>query len=328
MRVLGISNPHFKGVSIATRAICTEYMPIMHIAHTGSIIQLVSSIIATDPDILIIGGWSKGYDELLMKLSSQRKFPVLSIYHSTSFHGTMFQDEIYWRQFLETNEKGGSDLIGFVHPVTARYYQQIKRKPSVFVPHFFPIQLQRKKSEKFTIGIFGGQENLFKNTYGAKEIAADFAASNKNCEVLCPHSCNQDHKTFLNMLSSCSVIVHLSHIECYSNTIQEAWARGIPAIYSPANDGLVKDNPLIDDRSRFDLELLRMSSGIDAMELYGKLTMVYNNWQIHSDKAHAAYKLLSADACNYVNSMFDCIIDGFHKRSRDLSAKPNQMLYE
>jgi len=326
VKVLGISNPNFKGVSIATRATCTEYYPLPHIEHPGATIQYVRTLLALDPDILVVGGWSKGYKELLLKLKIERKFPVLSVYHSTAFHGNMFCDEIYWQQFLDTKSLGGTDLIGFVHPPTVRYFNDIKKIPAIFVPHAFAVQPQKKKDDKFVIGIFGGTNNVFKNTYGAIEVARDFAASHKNCEIIAPAFTNQEHKDFLQILGRCSVVIHLSHIECYSNTIQEAWARGIPAIYSPANDGLVRANPLMDDNDKYGLELLRLGCGIDARELYAKLSLVFNNWQLYSDRTHRTYYSLKQATDSYLNKIFKGIRREADNRVRDLSIYPNSLL--
>ena len=68
MRILGISNPNFLGVTIATQAICTDWLPAPHMNSPYEWQKLSSEIFHKGPDVVVVGGWSRGYLNLLQDL--------------------------------------------------------------------------------------------------------------------------------------------------------------------------------------------------------------------------------------------------------------------
>lgn len=323
MKILGISNPSFTGVTVATRAICTDYFGIPHIQNIAHIKALVKTIQQVEPDLLVVGGWSQGYMELLADLQRVRNFPVIGIWHGTLFHGRVFNDEVYTLQLQQSHRRGEVDFLGFVQPQMAEYFQRVKKIDSLFVPHFFAMQPKIQKGIRFRVGIFGGTENIFKNAYGSLQVTKDFIERTPHCEVLAPPDNGIKHPAFLDIMKTCSVLVHLSYLECYSNIIQEAWARGIPVITSPACDGLTTKNPLMKYVDNTVIKALQLSSGTDAMELYDRLTSVQENWMDYSDGVHSMYKELSKLNEQYLNTLFRRIVRGFREKRYDLAFAKN-----
>lgn len=137
MKILGISNPSFIGVSNATKAHCTDWYGVPAVTVPGQAQNIAEAAFHYRPDLMIIGGWSPGYDSMLRELKRTRNFPILGIYHSTVFHGETFADDINWVSFEKSYRDGLMDLIGFVQPQTAEYYQKVRNSFAVFVPHSF-----------------------------------------------------------------------------------------------------------------------------------------------------------------------------------------------
>lgn len=316
MKILGISNPNFVGVTVATKAICTDYVPVNHINHNTLTPTIAQTILKEDPDVLVIGGWSKGYGDLLTHLRERkRRFPVVGVYHGGLFHHNVFNDQLYFQQFLAAQKKGNIDVTGFVNPPTAEYFQKVRGEKKVaFVPHYFkPSKLRVDPKQIFRIGVFGGTANWVKNAGGAAVVAKDYVDNTPGCSLTTTNSYNQNRDMFLGTLSECSLLIHISHLECYSNLVQEGWARGIPVIYSAANDGLVSQNPLLTKEEKYQLNHLRMSCNIDAVELYDLITHVHKSWDGYSKCVYEIYQNLALRTENYLKELFNQIYRN-HKR--------------
>lgn len=320
MKILGISNPSFTGVTLATKAHCTDWYGVASATAPGQAQLIAETAFKANPDLLIIGGWSPGYEAMLRELKRVKHFPVLGIYHSTLFHGESFADDVNWVQFEKAYRDGLMDLIGFVQPQTAEYYQKIRDSFAVFVPHSFKLKRPRaKKMATFKIGCFGGRTSWFKNTGGSIQVAKDFGRKHQNVEVVAPVMYDRPHEAFLSTISTCSCLIHVSHLECYSNTIQEAWMQGVPVITSSSSDGLINKNPLLPPSLKRGFSELQVTSNIDAMELYHKLEDVYTNWQAHSDFVCMAYSELAARTEIYTRALFTRIVNDYQDRVHDVA---------
>lgn len=303
MKILGISNPGFTGVSVATKAIVTDYYPVPHLDQRVQVQNIVSMILRFDPDVLVIGGWSRGYSELVGILSKQRRFPVMTVYHSTPFHGSHFGDQLYIPEIEYAQDQGHIDVMGWVHPQTAMFYRTVKRRAATFVPHFFKPQPLVEKKPEFTIGVLGGN-SWWKNSEGAVNVVRDFVRRNPGTKIVSTATYNKTHHEFMAIVNSCSVIVHLSHLECYSNIIQEAWARGVPAIVSPANKGLFK-SPVVDPELQEQMmENFMLDDGIDPMQLYSKLNWIRGDIETQSKFIHEFYKVFQKSSVVYLSNVF------------------------
>ena len=315
MKILGISNPNFTGVTIATKANCTHYLPVPHMQSPGQMVPVIRSILNQKPDLMIVGGWSKGYLDMLRALHPDKTFPVVSVYHSSLFHGSFFGDDVYWREFERAQATGVTDILGFVQPQMAEYYQIVrKKKATAFVPHCFLPQKKVEAQETFNIGVFGDTEAWHKNVQGVYAVAKDFAERNPNCKVIRNFTTNSPHEEFLRVLAQCSVVIHASHLECYPNVIQECWVRGIPVISSPASDGLTIKNPL------YPTDEFVLNSATDVMEIYRLLGMVHRNWEGASIAAFNHYKRLSELTTKYNDKLFSKIVEGYNHGIYDTTA--------
>lgn len=320
MKILGISNPDFLGVSIATQAICTNWLPVPHMTAPHEWRKLTSTIFHSNPEVLVVGGWSKGYTSLLTELRREghKDFPVLHVSHSTPFHGSFFHDD--WRapEFENAFKTGLVDLLGFVHPQTAEYYQKVRKTFAVFVPHAFkPARQPVEKQSVFRIGILGSPQ-WYKNVEGALTVARDFEADHTHVELVTSAGLNKPHEAFLATLNSCSVLIHLSHLECYSNTVQEAWARGIPVITSPASSGLTRYNPLLDIKDKKILGCLELDSATDPVQLYQTLKLVKDGWDGYSNVIYHSYKNLAHRTASYLEGMFLRLVKDYPNREHDV----------
>lgn len=305
---MGISNPNFIGVTVATKAICTDYAPVNHVNHSTLVPMIAQTILKEDPDVLVVGGWSKGYGDILAYLKERkRRFPVIGVYHGGLFHHNVFNDQLYFQQFLAAQKRGSIDVTGFVNPPTAEYFQKVRGERNVaFVPHYFkPLKLRVDLRYPFRIGVFGGTANWVKNAGGAAVVAQDYVNNTPNCALTTTNSYGQSRELFLGSVNECSLLIHISHLECYSNLVQEGWARGIPVIYSAASDGLVSQNPLLAKDEKYQLNHLRMESNIDAVELYDLITHVHRNWDKYSESVHDIYRKLAVRTENYLKELFD-----------------------
>jgi len=277
----------------------------------------IGSVIANmRPDVLVVGGWSKGYDEVLDQVGKVKSFPVVSIYHNTLFHGSLFGDEQYKVQINNAYTKKQIDFLGFVQPQAVEYYRKIRRQNAVWVPHYFEPQNQiliNKGKEKFRIGILGGVSTWYKNAAGAVQVAADFCKSNPSCEVVMNHTYDRQHSDFIKLLRSCHLLIHTTHLECYPNVVQEAWASGIPVILSGSSIGLT-ENPLIRDNAMMDFVL---KSNISALELYRCIEEKYHNWQACSDFVHRYASKLHKESKSYTHKMMVEFKKLYREGSRD-----------
>lgn len=320
MKILGISNPDFLGVSVATQAICTDWLPVPHMTAPHEWRKLTSAIFHANPQVLVVGGWSKGYTSLLTELRREghKDFPVLHVSHSTPFHGSYFHDDWRLPEFESAFKTGIVDLLGFVHPQTAEYYQKVRKTFAVFVPHAFtPARRPVEKQDIFRIGILGSPQ-WYKNVEGALTVARDFEADHARVELVTSAGLNKPREAFLATLSSCSVLIHLSHLECYSNTVQEAWARGIPVITSPASCGLTRFNPLLSPKDVKVLSGLELDSGTDPIQLYRALKLVKDDWGSYSKEIYNSYQNLAANTSAYLGGVFTRLIKDYPNREHDV----------
>lgn len=284
MKVVGISNGQFTGVTVATQANCHDWLDVGHIDNTSLARPILLKIFDKQPDLLLVGGWSRGYAYLLRELKAYRKFPVLGCYHSTLYHGPAFNDDLFFSTWISAYQNKLLEALAFVDPRTMKYFKEVKNLDAVFLPHAFPPQPQVILKANFRIGIVGGTSSTLKNSYGALQVASDYVRLNPGCSIFSQDAYGLPQDKYLEELSKCSVLIHASHLECYSNTVLEAWARGIPVITSKANSGVVNQNPLFKNCS--DLEL---TDNIDPLELYNKLIQVHRSWRHYSDLTYDIY---------------------------------------
>lgn len=321
MRILGISNPNFTGVTVATKAVTTDYFPVPHIEVEARARNIGEQILRWRPDILIVGGWSRGYGALLAALGKGRSFPVVSVYHSTPFHGNYFGDDIYVRDIELAQRRGDITIRAFVQPHTVAYYQQVKKENVAWVPHYFEMPARKatkKPPSKFRIGVLGGTSSWFKNGYGALSVAKDYAELNAGAEVVYNQSYDKPHHQFLELLSSCSVLIHTSHLECYPNIVQEAWGRGVPVILSDASVGLT-ESPLMSIADRKLISKMVVRCNIDPMELYQKIAEARADYAKWSGEVRGVHTRLTQKAKEYVDDVFRGIVAGYDLRRFDAS---------
>lgn len=312
MRILGISNPNFIGVTAATKAIVTDYIPLPHQNNVQNLPQFAAQLAELSPDILVVGGWSIGYDYLLKELKKIRRFPVITVYHGTHFHGDVLGDDNYLNTMSICQAKGEIDFMGYVQPQTANYYQEVHDRIVMWVPHSFKSQEKIKQYPLFKIGVFGGS-GWYKNIGGVCKVAQEFSALNSDCSVITQTSYDKPRNEFHSILKSCSLIIHNSHLECYSNTIQEAWSYGIPTIMSWANVGLIH-NPLFTAEEQEQLSLLAVQSNIDPMELHQKIKQIKSQWSYWSDLVYNISGKLHERTNAYTMDLFKAIITSHKTR--------------
>jgi glycosyltransferase involved in cell wall biosynthesis len=292
VKILGISNPQFSGVTVATKAVVSDYAPIAHIDDYMKPAQVAESILRWNPEVLVVGGWSRGYAEILKKLKPHRRFPVVCIYHSTVYHGKAFNDDKMLTEVKGCLGYETLDFLAYVDPRQVQFDRKIDpTSRSLWLPHSFKPRQQPIAAHKlFRIGILGGTASVLKNSEGAITVANSYAANRDNVQVVYAAGYNKSHKDFLDTISNCSVILHPSHLECYSNLLQEAWSYGVPVIFGTANTGLT-ESPLLTDIERSTLNKLCLKSVTDPSELYDKISLVHQTWQARSNEV----KLIQAD---------------------------------
>lgn len=315
MRILGISNPTFVGVTVATKAVTTDYYPLLPLDNPAKAPNIANAIARWKPDVLVIGGWSAGYRSIVEELRRIRTFPILSIYHSTLFHGRFFGDEKYIPEIEKLLHTGLIDYMAYVHPDQVRFEQVVKKRLRLWVPHSFKMERQITPPKEFTIGILGGTGSLLKNSEGAIAVAQEYALHHPKTQVLFNQTYDKGHKNFLSVLANCSVIIHPSHLECYSNLMQEAWSLGVPVIYSRANLGLSK-SPLLQPHEQKILSSLCLDSATDPHEVYQKLIFVRETWQARSNEVYSTYKELTSRTEQYLTDLMIEIRNCYQQKSR------------
>jgi hypothetical protein len=326
VKILGVSNPRYVGVTVATKSYCTHHLafdPLSHSSYTAA--GAATHIIQLNPDLVIIGGWSPGYDQLATYLGHRhnRKFPVVAAWHGTHFHETYLKDWNYMRDILHLHQERFVDYLAFPQLDAAAYFHNVKEIPSFFLPHVFPIQKKAKKPNTFTVGLMGGK-NEWKNYFGQKEILTDFQAKHHGTNVLEVHTpTSNQHEDFLKLLGQCSVLSHLSILDCYPNVVLEAWSMGIPTVLSPAsacpiNNDLVTANQDLKEWMRH----LVCSSSTNAYELYQKLEKVMGEWEQYSSVTYAYYQLLHRETQEYLRKGFKELCASFTLRKTQSLALP------
>lgn len=316
MKILGISNQNFVGVTVATRAVCTDYYPVAHQNDALAAAHLGRQIAKVKPDLLIVGGWSQGYDTVLTEMNKYRSFPVINVYHSTIFHGSFFGDDMYYPQVTACHKRRELDFLGFVQPQQVNYYQKVRQEYALWVPHYFKQLTRVKKPKVFRIGVLGGTASWFKNGHGPTEVAKDYVQNVPGCEFVANHSYDKMHHHFMQLIASCSVLMHTSHLECYPNVVQEAWSMGVPVILSQASVGLI-DNPLLNFEERCLLKDMVVASNIDAYELYKTIEKIHKNWAHYSELVYGIHDKISRRAAVYTDKLFVKIIEGYRTRNFD-----------
>jgi hypothetical protein len=321
VRILGISNPNFLGVTVATKAVCTDWFPAAHMLKPYEWQQLATMIFHYGPDVLVVGGWSDGYTQLLTELrrNGNKNFPIINVSHSSLFHGSYFHKDWQSPEYETAFKTGLVDLMGFVHPQTAEYYQKVRETFAVWVPHAFKPRRNPavERQTPFKIGVLGSPQ-WFKNVEGPLIVARDFAARHKNVEVMTAPPAHIPQEAFLATVSTCSVLIHMSHLECYSNTVQEAWSRGVPVITSPSSYGLIDRNPLLTPIEKRTLKTLQVDGEIEPVQLYQRLNEVYAYWDSHSRDVHAVYTNLASRTAVYLHEVFSRLIKDFPNREHDV----------
>src|SRR5574343_1481675 len=142
MKVVGISNGNFNGVTVATQANCHEWVDVRHLDNVSRAQLTVRSILEKEPDVLLVGGWSKGYTFLLQDIRQRRYIPTIGCYHGSLYHGTVFNDDVHQNNWLRAHQHKLFDKIAFVDPRTACYYTHIRKIDAAFLPHAFIPQPQ------------------------------------------------------------------------------------------------------------------------------------------------------------------------------------------
>jgi len=318
VKILGVSNPSFQGVSIATQAISTAYYGVSHITNALIAKEAAKTILNYSPDILIIGGWSEGYELLLGELRGKRNFPIICIYHGTLSHS--YFDEVYMQKIHASLEKKDYDLLGFVHPKTAEYYQTVRyNNRALWIPHYFEPKKKVSRGDKLRIGIFGGTKNWYKNCSGAIQVARDYAAQNPYVEVITNQAYTKTHEEFLKDLGNFQLLIHPSFLECYSNTVQEAWARGIPVILSTANAGLY-NSPLMGHS--FKHKPLILEDAIDPLALRWAIGLVDGNWEKLSKETHEMGAELYHKASDYTGKLLIKTLNAYKTGAIDKVFEP------
>lgn len=317
MKILGISNPSFTGVTVATKAICTDYYPVLPITDIKNSYSLAKAIVNFKPDLLIVGGWSAGYNYLLEAMRVSRKFPVVVVQHSHVFHGSFFGDDIYLPEIDACAGIGSIDVIAYVQPQMADYVRTVRRKTTAWVPHYFQPGPVSCKPKKFTVGVLGGVGSPYKNVSGCIKVAKDFAANNPNTEIVISDPHGEVPHIFLERIKKCSVLLHTSHLECYPNLIQEAWSVGVPVVMSTASIGLYQ-NHLIGKKPWHGVHDLVVKSNNDASELYHMIDRVYADHNAHNrygTAVHEGYKRLSQAAEDYTAKVLSAVRDGYQSKT-------------
>lgn len=313
MRILGVSNPTFVGVTVATKAIVTDYYPLSGIDVPGKAIGLAQAISRWKPDILVIGGWSTGYEHLVEELSKGRNFPILCVYHSTLFHGKFFGDDRYLKTIDSLLERRIIDWLGYVHPEQSRYEYKIRGKIRPWVPHAFKPKHQMENLSQFSIGVLGGTASSLKNTEGSMKVVEEYVKNNPGTQIISNQNYDKKHEQFLNVISRCSVVVHTSLLEAYSNLIQECWSMGIPAIFSPQCRGL-SESPLLTRKESFLLNKLCVTATNNPYELYEMIDFVRLSWNARSNEVYGIYKDLYNRTNEYTAKLFTTMLELYHKR--------------
>jgi len=321
MKILGISNPEFIGVTVATKAICTSHYPVPHLDPGPQIARMAEVVLDQKPNLLTVGGWSRGYLELLEYLRrAGRKFPVICVHHGTVFHRQAFNDGIYRPQMDAAVTKGLIDLMGYVHPGEADYQRTfLKKRRTLWVPHAFPaspIEPRKHDLKHFRVGVLGGMTSVLKNTDGAIQVAEAWCRqySGGTAEVVSQQAYDKPHAEFLHLLSSCDSLLHLSWLECYPNILQEAWGLGVPTLAGPASLGLMH-SPFFSPEVRQMLDLLTMKSTNDAFEVFEGLERILISGHDLRLRLWGIQKQLHASTNAYLWEMFQRIWDGYRNHS-------------
>ena len=320
MKILGISNPNFQGVTIATKALTAAYYGLPHLTNKVMVNEAAATILNYKPELLIIGGWSMGYDQLLEQIADKRDFPVVCIYHGTWYHEEYFGGD-YLERMMGCLEMQQMDLMSFVHPRTTQYYRDVLKMHDrvVWLPHYFrPEKKVDRVDERFNIGIFGGTKSWYKNALGPVMVAQEYARD-KYGRVKVDHirAYNDSHTTFLKRLEQYHLLIHASFLECYSNTVQEARARGIPVIMSSANAGLY-NSPFIGKKDwipTYDTKTpsLVLEDAIDPVELTNVIGFVDKNWQSISLREHGIGNLVYSRARKHTQEMLKFLVEEYKK---------------
>ncbi len=313
-RILGISNPKFIGVRTATEAICTDYTPIPHLT-ANDIGYYTKEILKQSPDILIVGGWSQGYQELLAEIYKSRRFPVVCISHGGLYHGKLFGDDKYTPQIEDSAKDNHIDFLACVDPRMVRYSQEMRKRLVLFMPHAFSACSMKPQRATCTIGILG-LEVFHKNVEGPIKVVNDYVNQHPNCTIATHNGNDKDHISFLGIINDCDILVHLSHLEAYSNVMQEAWSRGIPTIFSPACLGLAT-SPLFTITEQTMLKHYMVRDNIDPSELWKKIDWICQDLRKHSQTVHSIYSGLSERTAWYNRAIINAVITWYHTNSFD-----------
>jgi hypothetical protein len=302
MFIVGVSNQNYIGVTVATKAISNAWVNFDT--------KIFPHVIATEiknsnPDLIIIGGWSVGFKELVDGLKG---WPILVVWHGTQFHDDFFDSEKSYQVIKGLYMSGKILGIGFAHPSMAEYEKKISGIDAYFLPHSFKQLNKLKKPKPFNIHVVGIKHNALKNGSGQFLVAQDFARNNPGVTVS-RDTASLSYAKYTDVIKNSALVLHMSHIECYPNTIQEAWSVGVPCIFSPASYALIK-NPAI-ECAHDNVRKLMVKSSTEPFDLYKRIHLVHSNWDEHSESCYAYSKELSSAADKYTKEQLEIICESF-----------------
>ncbi len=308
MKIVGVSNPNHVGVTIATQAHCNAYLPLAGVPSASSrdVESASAAVLEVQPDILVIGGWSPLYAPLLANLRQKRDFPIVCVAHGGPYHGKGLGAEAHLREVQHCLRTGAADWLACVDPRLVQYCQAVLKRLVLFLPHAFPLREKASRSDAFNVGLFGNAMS-HKNTEGPAQVILDYLARNPTGALVRNQGLGVDHARLMAMIQSCSVVVHVSHLEAYPNVIQEAWSMGVPVIFSSACLGLAR-SPLLHKAEQEQLSELMVDDNIDPSKLWNAIVSVRRKWDDYSRTAHSTYALLADRTGRYARALFHSIL--------------------
>lgn len=302
MHIVGVSNPEYTGVTVATKAIVNSWIPL---GIGSNALDVARQIKSQKPDLIIIGGWYASFAYLVEALKG---WPIMVVWHGTYFHDEFYKSEGDYSTIMRLYELGHIHAIGYAHPGMAEYEKTVRSTRAHFIPHTFPLQPRASVKKSFNIHVVGKVSHILKNGGGQFAVAMDFYKNHKNI-LISRDSGALTQQRYLEMLRTKSLILHLSHLECFPNTVLEAWSMGIPCIIGPASKNLIH-NPAVKPEQEF-IGTLLLSSESEPLELYSKISIVHEDWERFSKETHIWFCKLSDAVIKYTTKELESVCESF-----------------
>lgn len=284
-QVVAICHPDYRGVRSATAKLTDNLIEISEVANGLWATKVAKIVSSYKPKIVIISGYSEGYDLIAEKLKSiSPETRILFFVHSSFTWFDNYPNENHtFSRVLDLNKQGIVEKIGFCKNDLAVYFSNLGYRTTFLMNRFDSVPAIHKDGRKGTIkiGVWGNNwwhRNILNQVIAALMIPGAEIHVNELKEIdfidnkrVVRHGF-LPKKEFLEVFSKMDINLYVSFTDCFPMTLIESMQYGIPAIASDTSDVYAYSTKL--------KELLTTSAIDSPIRISEKISEVISNYEL------------------------------------------------